>query len=209
MSSGNNSFSQSRTRLHEVRRTSACCASAKSRAASEFRLRHCAPGRWSASSRRNAQKASIGSTPKRMCGCCSALCFLRRARGLNPAAIVHVLKGQGIVSAPAEKAIVAGTTISPAAHAARAFAGAGCACDTRISWISQRARTRTDALFGRDAAAHCALLSHEHSVAIRSRRRKSRPRAAASTQNPGNNRRRTNGASRMGPHRDGATSVLH
>src|SRR5580692_8051230 len=29
--------------------------------------------------------------------------FLRRARGLNPAAIVHVLKGQGIVSAPKEK----------------------------------------------------------------------------------------------------------
>lgn len=30
--------------------------------------------------------------------------FLRRARGLNPAAIVHVLKRQGIVSSPAESA---------------------------------------------------------------------------------------------------------
>jgi DNA-binding transcriptional MerR regulator/quercetin dioxygenase-like cupin family protein len=30
--------------------------------------------------------------------------FLRRARGLNPAAIVHVLKRQGVVSAPAESA---------------------------------------------------------------------------------------------------------
>ena len=30
--------------------------------------------------------------------------FLRRARGLNPAAIAHVLKRQGIVSAPAESA---------------------------------------------------------------------------------------------------------
>ena len=30
--------------------------------------------------------------------------FLRRARGLNPAAIVHVLKRQGIVSVPAENA---------------------------------------------------------------------------------------------------------
>src|SRR3979490_2547380 len=28
--------------------------------------------------------------------------FLRRARGLNPAAIVHVLKKQGVVSAPAD-----------------------------------------------------------------------------------------------------------
>lgn len=28
--------------------------------------------------------------------------FLRRARGLNPAAIVHVLKGQGVVTAPAD-----------------------------------------------------------------------------------------------------------
>ena len=28
--------------------------------------------------------------------------FLRRARGLNPAAIVHVLKQQGVVSAPAD-----------------------------------------------------------------------------------------------------------
>src|SRR6202790_1334571 len=34
--------------------------------------------------------------------------FLRRARGLNPAAIVHVLKRQGIVSAPAEIAALPG-----------------------------------------------------------------------------------------------------
>ena len=34
--------------------------------------------------------------------------FLRRARGLNPAAIVHVLKRQGIVSAPAETAALPG-----------------------------------------------------------------------------------------------------
>ena len=34
--------------------------------------------------------------------------FLRRARGLNPAAIVHVLKRQGIVSAPAERAVLPG-----------------------------------------------------------------------------------------------------
>jgi DNA-binding transcriptional MerR regulator/mannose-6-phosphate isomerase-like protein (cupin superfamily) len=34
--------------------------------------------------------------------------FLRRARGLNPAAIVHVLKRQGIVSAPAEKGALPG-----------------------------------------------------------------------------------------------------
>ncbi|HET9995169.1 MAG TPA: cupin domain-containing protein [Candidatus Acidoferrum sp.] len=31
--------------------------------------------------------------------------FLRRARGLNPAAIVHVLKRQGVVSAPAETSL--------------------------------------------------------------------------------------------------------
>jgi len=34
--------------------------------------------------------------------------FLRRARGLNPAAIVHVLKRQGIVSAPAETTLLPG-----------------------------------------------------------------------------------------------------
>jgi len=34
--------------------------------------------------------------------------FLRRARGLNPAAIVHVLKRQGVVSTPAESAISPG-----------------------------------------------------------------------------------------------------
>jgi DNA-binding transcriptional MerR regulator/mannose-6-phosphate isomerase-like protein (cupin superfamily) len=34
--------------------------------------------------------------------------FLRRARGLNPAAIVHVLKKQGVVSAPAEATILPG-----------------------------------------------------------------------------------------------------
>ena len=31
--------------------------------------------------------------------------FLRRARGLNPAAIVHVLKRQGVVTAPAENSL--------------------------------------------------------------------------------------------------------
>ena len=34
--------------------------------------------------------------------------FLRRARGLNPAAIVHVLKRQGLVSAPAESSLLPG-----------------------------------------------------------------------------------------------------
>jgi DNA-binding transcriptional MerR regulator/mannose-6-phosphate isomerase-like protein (cupin superfamily) len=34
--------------------------------------------------------------------------FLRRARGLNPAAIVHILKRQGVVSVPAENSISPG-----------------------------------------------------------------------------------------------------
>ena len=34
--------------------------------------------------------------------------FLRRARGLNPAAIVHVLKSQGVVSSPAEGTLLPG-----------------------------------------------------------------------------------------------------
>ncbi len=34
--------------------------------------------------------------------------FLRRARGLNPAAIVHVLKHRGVVSAPAEGSLLPG-----------------------------------------------------------------------------------------------------
>ena len=34
--------------------------------------------------------------------------FLRRARGLNPAAIVHVLKRQGLVSPPAESSLLPG-----------------------------------------------------------------------------------------------------
>jgi transcriptional regulator with XRE-family HTH domain len=34
--------------------------------------------------------------------------FLRRARGLNPAAIVHVLKRQGMVSSPAESPVLPG-----------------------------------------------------------------------------------------------------
>ena len=34
--------------------------------------------------------------------------FLRRARGLNPAAIVHVLKRQGVVSAPTESSLLPG-----------------------------------------------------------------------------------------------------
>src|ERR1700741_543492 len=34
--------------------------------------------------------------------------FLRRARGLNPAAIVHILKRQGVVSTPAEAVTLPG-----------------------------------------------------------------------------------------------------
>jgi DNA-binding transcriptional MerR regulator/quercetin dioxygenase-like cupin family protein len=34
--------------------------------------------------------------------------FLRRARGLNPAAIMHILKKQGVVSVPAEAALLPG-----------------------------------------------------------------------------------------------------
>src|SRR5215469_1019548 len=34
--------------------------------------------------------------------------FLRRARGLNPAAIVHILKRQGVVSVPAENSVLPG-----------------------------------------------------------------------------------------------------
>ncbi|GAC1626339.1 MAG: MerR family transcriptional regulator [Candidatus Acidiferrum sp.] len=34
--------------------------------------------------------------------------FLRRARGLNPAAIVHILKKQGVVTAPADAALLPG-----------------------------------------------------------------------------------------------------
>src|SRR5262249_11672687 len=34
--------------------------------------------------------------------------FLRRARGLNPAAIVHVLKRRGVVSTPAEGSLLPG-----------------------------------------------------------------------------------------------------
>jgi DNA-binding transcriptional MerR regulator/quercetin dioxygenase-like cupin family protein len=34
--------------------------------------------------------------------------FLRRARGLNPAAIVHVLKRQGVVSSPAQSSLLPG-----------------------------------------------------------------------------------------------------
>src|SRR5215469_534516 len=34
--------------------------------------------------------------------------FLRRARGLNPAAIVHILKRQGVVSVPVENAVSPG-----------------------------------------------------------------------------------------------------
>jgi len=45
--------------------------------------------------------------------------FLRRARGLNPAAIVHVLKKQGVVSAPPTRR----------SFPASAFAASGCAAN--------------------------------------------------------------------------------
>ncbi len=92
--------------------------------------------------------------------------FLRRARGLNPAAIVHVLKRQGIVSAPAESASVAGTALPAFANAARAFAGAGGAGYRGFDRFSQRAGARADALVGGHLAADRALLPHKYSFAF-------------------------------------------
>ena len=61
--------------------------------------------------------------------------FLRRARGLNPAAIVHVLKGQGIVSAPPER------------NCCRGSAFGGCAHEADFRWRKWRARPRVSVGF--------------------------------------------------------------
>src|SRR6266403_596876 len=88
--------------------------------------------------------------------------FLRRARGLNPAAIVHGLKQQGVVS-PAENSASPGLRFR------------------RLGWFSKRPRTRTDARFHRNLTPHRALLSHQYSFLLRTGQGQFQTRSARRT----------------------------
>src|SRR5216684_4386708 len=98
---------------------------------------------------------------------------------------------------------------SAAADTSRAFACAGGARHGRLGRVSQLAGTRTNALFGGHVAAHCALLSHEHSFALRNGRRESSAGTAWATKNSRDQCGRADGTPRLGQHSDGAASVPH
>lgn len=136
--------------------------------------------------------------------------FLRRARGMNPTAIVHILKRQGIVSPPLENASAA----APGQRfrrlrTRRGLSRASRQSHRRVRGFSQRDRAWPDALLGRHPSTHRAFLSHEYSFVVRSRRRKSAPRAPCAEKNPGDHCRRPHGVARLGQHRHGAAPVSH
>src|SRR5882762_418622 len=94
--------------------------------------------------------------------------FLRRARGLNPAAIVHVLKRQGAVPLPAEAATLPGQRF----RRLRTRRGLSLAQVARATGVSvgflsslERGQMRSSVATLR----HCTVLSHEHTFVIRSR----------------------------------------
>ena len=75
--------------------------------------------------------------------------FLRKVRGLNAPAIVELLKRDGLVR-PASNGAVGGDRRAPAsaAHAPRAFPGAGGQGGGHLGGISERPRTLADERFG-------------------------------------------------------------
>ena len=94
--------------------------------------------------------------------------YLRRVRGLNAPAIVHLLKREGVLPASGARPKADPIGPAPAAHAfaQRLFPFQGGARDGRIRGISQRTGTRADDGFRGYFAAYRALLSHEYSRAL-------------------------------------------
>ena len=166
-------------------RCSRPCASAKSRAASGFLLPRCAPGKRWASSRLCAPKAAIASIHEADVRLLQRAIFLRRARGLNPAAIVHVLKRQGVVSSTRSPGAFPASVSGACARAAD-FPSRRWRAPPAYPWDFSAPRARPDALVDRHAPPHRPLLSHQHSFALRNRRRKSPPRSPRAAKNPGN-----------------------
>ena len=87
--------------------------------------------------------------------------FLRRARGMNAPAIVHLLKTQGLLTAASHRPKAKLGRHAPAPHASeqRVLACAGRAGRGSFRRISQRARTRADDGVGGYFAPPGALLS--------------------------------------------------
>src|SRR5882762_588360 len=87
------------------------------------------------------------------------------------------------------------------------FAGAGRSRHRCLDRFSQRAGARPDALLDCHASPHRPLLPHQHSLALRNRRRSSPAGAPPSTENPGNYSGRAHGVARLGKHGDGAAPL--
>jgi len=85
------------------------------------------------------------------------------------AAIVHVLKRQGAVPLPRRSCHASGPALSAAANASGTFPCASGARHRCLGRLPQFAGARTNAFLGGYVAPDCAVLSHEHSFALRKR----------------------------------------
>ena len=92
--------------------------------------------------------------------------FLRRARGLNPAAIVHVLKKQGMVPRPRmRRNFPASAFVGCACGVSLSLAQVAGATDVSVGFLSalERGQMRCSMC---NAAPHRALLQNEHNVSF-------------------------------------------
>ena len=97
------------------------------------------------------------------CGC-SAGSFLAACAGLNPAAIVHILKSRSVISSPADGGAIPGPALLRPANSPRTLAGRGRTSQQGFREFYERAGTVRRQSFGRRAAADRKILSHQYSV---------------------------------------------
>ena len=133
--------------------------------------------------------------------------FLRRARGLNPPAIVHILKKQGVVSAPVDTRHRCRTAIPSFTAPSKALSCHGGTCNRSFRRIPERAGTWPDALLYFDAAPYSSFLQNQYNFAFRDEWRTAKTRSTVATQNSGDLSRRSHGTARLGQHFHGAPSV--
>ena len=152
-------------------------------------------------------RAGIASTPNGRPSA-SARIFLRRARGMNPAAIVHILKRQGIVLRRRKTLALPGQRFRRL-RTRRGLSSRKSPAPPACPWVFS-ARSSVARCAPRSPPCGASRVSIARiSFVVRSRRRKSAAGAPCAEKNPGDHCRRAHGVARLGQHRHGAAPVSH
>ncbi len=167
-----------------------------------FRLPFCALGRASVSSP-GADRQPLSPVHLADVRFLKRAQFLRRARGMNAPAIVHLLRSEGLLANQRRQTKSVRSAASPfglkTGHRFRRSPKRG-----RFGWLSKRARARPHERVGGHSSPTRELLSHEYSFALRRVGGKPEPRPSERAQDSRGRPRRAHGIARVGRRRDGA-----